>query len=62
MLSKLKTYFKSKLKLSNEVGRLEHQIKLMQEHIQAQNDEKLSLKKQIHELEMMWDIETTKRY
>lgn len=62
MLNKLKTYFKSKLKLSNEVGRLEHQIKLMQEHIQAQNDEKMSLKKQIRELEMMWDIETTKRY
>jgi len=62
MLSKLKTYFKSKTELNDKVGRLEHQIKLMQEHIAVQNDEKMSLKKQIRELEMMWDIETTKRY
>jgi phage shock protein A len=44
------------------VGKLEHQIELMKEHIQTQNDEKMSLKKQIRDLEMMWDIETTKRY
>ena len=62
MLSKLKTYFKSKTELNNKVGKFEHQIELMKEHIQTQNDEKMSLKKQIRDLEMMWDIETTKRY
>ena len=62
MLSKLKTYFKSKTELNNKVCKLEHQIELMKEHIQTQNDEKMSLKKQIRDLEMMWDIETTKRY
>jgi peptidoglycan hydrolase CwlO-like protein len=62
MLSKLKTYFKSNTELNNKVGKLEHQIELMKEHIQTQNDEKMSLKKQIRDLEMMWDIETTKRY
>ena len=39
MLSKLKTYFKSKTELNNKVGKLEHQIELMKEHIQTQNDE-----------------------
>ena len=62
MLNKLKTYFKSKTELTDKVGKLEHQIKLMQDHIAVQNGEKMSLKKQIRELEMMWDIETTKRY
>ena len=62
MLSKLKTYFKSKTELNDKVGRLEHQIKLMQEHIAVQNEQIMSSKKQIRELEMMWDIETTKRY
>ena len=62
MLRKLKTYFKSKTELDEKVGRLEHQIKLMQEHIQSQNEQIMSSKKQIRELEMMWDIETTKRY
>ena len=62
MLSKLKTYFKSKTELNDKVGRLEHQIKLMQEHIQTQKDNNMSLKKKIRELEMLWDIETTKRY
>jgi cell division protein FtsL len=41
---------------------LENQIELMKQHIQAQKEENLSLKKQIRELEMLWDIETTKRY
>jgi len=62
MLRKLKTYFKSKTELDEKVGRLEHQIKLMQEHIQSQKEEITNSKKQIRELEMMWDIETTKRY
>ena len=52
-----------KKKLREEIGRLENQIKLMQDHIRAQNEEKLSLKKRIRELEMLWDIErNTKRY
>ena len=34
----------------------------MQNHIQAQKDDNLSLKKQIRELEMLWDIEMKKKY
>ena len=42
---------------------LENQIKLMQEHIRAQDKENLSLKKKIRELEMLLDIaNNTKRY
>ena len=49
--------------LKTEVGRLEHQIKLMQDHIQAQKEEILSSKKQIRELEMLLDISNNiKRY
>tara|TARA_Y100000389_G_scaffold126031_1_gene123388 strand:- start:293 stop:481 length:189 start_codon:yes stop_codon:yes gene_type:complete len=62
MINSIRTYFKSKLKLTDRVGKLEHQIKLMQEHIQTQKEENISLKEQIRNLEMMWDIETTKRY
>jgi predicted RNase H-like nuclease (RuvC/YqgF family) len=62
MINTIRAYFKSKLKLTDRVGKLEHQIKLMQEHIQTQKNENISLKKQIRDLEMMWDIETTKRY
>jgi peptidoglycan hydrolase CwlO-like protein len=50
-------------KLKEEIGRLEHQIKLMQDHIQAQKEENLSSKKKIRELEMLLDIaNNTKRY
>jgi cell division protein FtsB len=50
-------------KLKEDIERLEHQIKLMQEHIAVQNDEKMSLKKQISKLEVLLDIaENTKRY
>lgn len=41
---------------------LENQIKLMQDHIRAQNEENVSLKKKIRELEMLWDIEMKKSY
>lgn len=41
---------------------LENQIKLMQDHIRAQDKENLSLKKKIRELEMLWDIEMKKSY
>ena len=41
---------------------LENQIKLMQDHIQAQKEENLSLKKKVRELEMLWDIEMKKTY
>ena len=50
-------------KLKEEIARLEHQIQLMREHITAQNNEELSLKKKIRELEMLLDIaNNTKRY
>ena len=62
MINTIRAYFKSKLKLTDRVGKLEHQIKLMQDHIQNQKDENLNLKKQIRELQMLWDIETKKTY
>ena len=55
-------WFRTQKSLRNEIGRLNHQIKLMQEHIRAQKDDNLSLKKQIRELEMLWDIEMKKKY
>jgi hypothetical protein len=55
-------FFKTNKELKTEIGRLEHQIKLMQEHIRAQNDEKVILKNKVRELEMLWDIEMKKKY
>lgn len=56
-------WWKTNKELKTEIGRLEHQIRLMQEHIRAQNDEKVSLNKRIRELKMLLDIaENTKRY
>lgn len=55
-------WFRTHKSLRDEIGRLKHQIKLMQEHIRAQKDENLSLKKKIRELEMLWDIEMKKKY
>lgn len=55
-------WWKTHKELRNEIGRLEHQIKLMQQHIQAQKEEKMSLNKRIRELEMLWDIEMKKTY
>ena len=50
-------------KMKENIERLEHQIKLMQEHIAVQKEENLSLNKKIRELEMLLDIEqNTKRY
>jgi len=50
-------------KYKEEIGRLEHQIRLMQDHFAVQKEEILSLKKQIRELEMLLDIaQNTKRY
>jgi len=55
-------WFRTHKSLRDEIGRLKHQIKLMQNHIRAQKDDNLSLKKQIRELEMLWDIEMKKKY
>ena len=55
-------WFRTHKSLRDEIGRLKHQIKLMQEHIRAQKDENLSLKRKVRELEMLWDIEMKKRY
>ena len=55
-------WFRTHKSLRDEIGRLKHQIKLMQEHIRAQKEENLSLKRKIRELEMLWDIEMKKRY
>lgn len=55
-------WWKTHKEKNQKILDLENQIKLMQEHIQAQKEEIMNSKKQIRELEMMWDIETTKRY
>ena len=55
-------WWKTHKELKTEIGRLEDQIGLMQEHILAQNKEILTHKKKIRELEMLWDIEYTKKY
>ena len=55
-------WFRTHKSLRDEIGRLKHQINLMQNHIQSQKDENVSLKKKIRELEMLWDIEMKKKY
>ena len=56
-------WWKTHKELKNEIGRLEHQIKLMQDHIQAQKEEILICNKKVRELEVLLDIEqNTKRY
>jgi polyhydroxyalkanoate synthesis regulator phasin len=70
VIGKIRKYFKSKKHLIDEVGHLTHQIQLMKDHIQAQNDEKMSLNSRINELERqirvtknLLDISSnTKRY
>ena len=41
-------WWRTNKELETEIGRLEHQIRLMQDHFAVQNKEILSLKKQIH--------------
>ena len=56
-------WWKTNKEMKQRVLDLENQIKLMQEHIRAQDKENLSLKKKIRELEMLLDIaNNTKRY
>ena len=70
MIRKIKRYFKSKDVLEEQVGHLQHQIRLMQDHIAVQKAENLSLKQRIFELERkvgvtqsLLDISSnTKRY
>ena len=70
VIGKIRKYLKNKKHLIDEVGHLTHQIRLMQNHIQAQNDEKMSLNGRINELERqirvtknLLDISSnTKRY
>jgi hypothetical protein len=63
MIEKIKKYFKDKRELDEENGRLKHQIRLMQEHIQAQKEDIRNLERQLQISQQMWDIENlTKRY
>jgi hypothetical protein len=55
-------WWKTHKEKNQKILDLENQIKLMQDHIMAQNKENLSLKSKIRELEMLWDIEYTKKY
>ena len=56
-------WFNKNKELKQRIVQLENQIKLMQEHIQAQNIQEMSLKRKVSELDMVLDIsENTKRY
>ena len=56
-------WWRTNKELKTEIGRLEHQIKLMQDHIRAQKEDNMSLNKKINELEILLDIaQNTKRY
>ena len=56
-------WFNKNKELKQKVLDLQNQIKLMQDHIQAQNNEILICKKKLRELEILLDIaENTKRY
>lgn len=48
-------------KYKQEIGRLEHQIGLMKEHILSQNKEILTYKQKIRDLQMLLDIESNKK-
>jgi hypothetical protein len=63
MIERIKQYFKSKKELIDENGRLHHQIHLMQEHIQFQNETNYKLERKLQVSAEMWDLENlTKKY
>jgi hypothetical protein len=63
MIEKIRKYFKNKRELNEENGKLKHQIHLMQEHIQAQNEDIRNLERQLQISQQMWDVENlTKKY
>lgn len=56
-------WWKTHKEKNQKILDLENQIKLMQEHIRAQSQQEMSLKRKIRELEMLLDIaQNTKRY
>ena len=56
-------WFNKNKELKQRIVQLENQIKLMQEHISVQNNQEMSLKRKVRELEMLLDIaQNTKRY
>jgi len=63
MIKKLRTYFKSKSKLDDKCSKLEHQIKLMQEHMEHKRESISMLERKLHLDRQMWDIyNKTKTY
>ena len=56
-------WWKTHKEKNQKILDLENQIKLMQDHIQAQNKEILICKRKVNELEMLLDVaQNTKRY
>jgi hypothetical protein len=56
-------WFNKNKELKQRIVQLENQIKLMQEHISVQNNQEMSLKRKVRELEILLDIaQNTKRY
>lgn len=63
MIERIKKYFKNKKELDEEIGRLKHQINLMQEHIQDQKESIVQLERKLQVSQQMWDVENlTKKY
>ena len=63
VIKRIKSYFNKKNELEQQIGHLNHQIKLMQDHIQAQNREILICNKKINDLEKLLDLaQNVKRY
>ena len=56
-------WFRTHKGLIKEIGKLNHQIKMMQEHMHSQKVEKLELERELELVKKLLDIsENTKRY
>jgi chromosome segregation ATPase len=63
VIKQIKSYFNKKNELEQQIGHLNHQIKLMQDHIVVQKQEILSCNKKINDLEKLLDLaQNVKRY
>ena len=63
VIKQIKSYFNKKNELEQQIGHLNHQIRLMQDHIAVQKKEILSCNKKINDLEKLLDLaQNVKRY
>jgi peptidoglycan hydrolase CwlO-like protein len=63
VIKQIKSYFNKKSELEQQIGHLNHQIRLMQDHIAVQNKEILICNRKINDLEKLLDLaQNVKRY